>query len=173
MEEKIAGIFAAASVKRLRNMLEHIEVCIGKLDDGQIWNRGNENENSVGNLVLHVCGNARQWVIAGVGGEKDVRDRDSEFSARGGWTRDQLISLLIDTVNSTIRVIESVTPERLAETVDPQTGPVPVLEAIYQVVGHFQQHTGQIIFATKLLTGEDLALVKPPSRQAAQEAGKL
>jgi hypothetical protein len=33
---------------------------------------------------------------------------------------------------------------------------VTVLEAIYHVVEHFSGHTGQIIFATKFLKGEDL-----------------
>ena len=54
--------------------------------------------------------------------------------------------------------LAGVTADRLLDEINPQTGPVSVLEAIYQVVGHFQQHTGQIVFATKILAGEDLGL---------------
>jgi hypothetical protein len=136
MHSEITKLFLGHSTKKLRQMCGHIESCLGRLSDDQIWSRGAAHENSVGNLVLHLCGNARQWIDAGVGGEKDIRDRDREFSTRGGLGRADLIAHLKQTVE--------------------------VLEAIYQVVGHFQQHTGQIIFATKLLAGEDLGFYRPP-----------
>lgn len=161
MESAIADIFLSSSVKRLRQMTGHIDACLGRLSDDQIWARGSTHENAIGNLILHLCGNARQWVISGVGGAKDTRDRDAEFAAKGERTREQLLAHLKQTVDEAVGVIESVTPTRLTETVYPQYQTVPALEAIYQVVGHFHQHTGQIIFATKILSGEDLGLVRP------------
>jgi uncharacterized damage-inducible protein DinB len=149
MDSELARLFLAHSTKKLRQMSGHIEACLAKLSEEQIWGRGAEHENSVGNLILHVCGNARQWIVAGVGGEKDIRERDVEFSTRGGFAAADLLSHLNRTVDQAVGVIEAVTPERLLETITPQSGPVSVLEGIYQVVGHFQQHTGQIIFATK------------------------
>ncbi len=161
MHSEITRLFILHSTKKLRQMCAHIESCLERLTDDQIWSRGAAHENSVGNLVLHVCGNARQWIEAGIGGEKDIRDRDGEFSTRGGLTAADLRSHLKQRVDRAVAVIEGVTAERLLDEINPQTGPVSVLEAIYQVVGHFQQHTGQIIFATKLLTGEDLGLYRP------------
>jgi uncharacterized damage-inducible protein DinB len=161
MHTEITKLFLVHSTKKLRQMCGHIESCLERLTNDQIWSRGAAHENSVGNLVLHLCGNARQWIEAGVGGEKDIRDRDSEFSTRGGWTGANLFSHLKQTVDRAVAVIEGVTAERLLDEINPQTGPVSVLEAIYQVVGHFQQHTGQVIFATKILAGEDLGLYRP------------
>lgn len=161
MHREISKLFLAHSIKKLRQMRAHIESCLERLTDDQIWSRGAAHENSVGNLVLHVCGNARQWIEAGVGGEQDIRERDREFSTRGGWTAADLVSHLKQTVDRAVAVIEGVTAERLLDEINPQTGPVSVLEAIYQVIGHFQQHTGQIIFGTKILTGEDLGLYRP------------
>lgn len=161
MESAIATVFQESSVKRLRQMSAHIEACLGRLSDEQVWSRGGSNENAIGNLILHLCGNARQWIVSGVGGAEDVRDRDAEFAARGDWTREQLLAHLRGTVDDAIAVIEVVKPERLTEIVTPQKHTVPVLEAIYQVVGHFQQHTGQIIFATKIFSGEDLGFFRP------------
>jgi uncharacterized damage-inducible protein DinB len=161
MHNEITKLFILHSTKKLRQMCAHIESCLERLTDDQIWSRGAAHENSVGNLVLHVCGNARQWIEAGIGGEKDVRDRDREFSTRGGLTAVDLLSHLKQRVDRAVAVIEGVTAERLLDEINPQTGPVSVLEAIYQVVGHFQQHTGQVIFATKLLSGEDLGLYRP------------
>jgi uncharacterized damage-inducible protein DinB len=161
MESAIAGIFLASSAKRLRQMAGNIQACLGRLSDDQIWSRGGAHENAIGNLILHLCGNARQWVISGVGGVADVRDRPAEFAAQGDWTKDQLLAHMSGTVNEAVAVIETVKPERLTEIIVPQGYTVPVLEAIYQVVAHFHQHTGQIIFATKLLSGEDLGLFRP------------
>jgi uncharacterized damage-inducible protein DinB len=161
MHSEITKLFVLHSTKKLRQMCAHIESCLERLTDDQIWSRGAAHENSVGNLVLHLCGNARQWIEAGVGGEKDIRERDREFSTRGGWTATDLLSHLKQTVDRSVAVIEGVTAKRLLDEINPQTGPVSVLEAIYQVVGHFQQHSGQIIFATKILTGEDLGLYRP------------
>src|SRR4051794_17998311 len=147
MHSEITKLFVLHSTKKLRQMCAHIESCLERLTDDQIWSRGAAHENSVGNLVLHICGNARQWIEAGIGGEKDIRDRDREFSTRGGLTAVDLLSHLKQTVDRAVAVIEGVTPARLLDEINPQTGPVSVLEAIYQVVGHFQQHTGQVIFA--------------------------
>ena len=52
------------------------------------------------------------------------------------------------------------THARLAERVTIQKYDVTVLEAIFHVVEHFSHHTGQILFATKMLTGEDLGYYK-------------
>ena len=111
--------------------------------------------------MLHLCGNMQQWIGAGFGGEKDIRVREDEFSARGNSDKEALLNLLHKTVNHNLAFIESVTPERLIEQITPQDRTVSILEAIYQVVGHFQQHTGQIMFATKLMTSEDLKIYVP------------
>jgi hypothetical protein len=103
----------------------------------------------------------RQWIVAGVGGEKDIRDRDSEFSATGGFPGGELVARMKATVGEALAVLNNVTAKRLTDQITPQNYEVSVLEAIYQVVGHFQLHTGQIIFATKIYSGEDLGFFRP------------
>lgn len=142
-------------------MSDHIKSCLDRLTDDQIWSRGAPHENSIGNLILHLCGNVRQWIGTGVGGERDVRDRPAEFSATGGFTAAELTGKLRETVAHAIEIIRATSAERLLVRIHPQDRSVSVLEAIYHVVGHFQQHTGQIIFATKILSGEDLGLYRP------------
>lgn len=162
MDSEIARLFIAHSVKTLRQMSGHIESCLPRLTADQIWSRGASHENSIGNLILHVCGNARQWIGAGVGGEHDIRERDSEFSTRGGFSAADLISYLNQTVERAVAILDAVAPERLLDQINPQGYQVSVLDAIYQVAGHFQQHAGQIIFATKIYSGQDLGLYRPP-----------
>jgi uncharacterized damage-inducible protein DinB len=156
MEDALHRLFLDCSVRRLELSLSRIEACLEKLSEEQVWARGSENENAVGNLVLHLSGNVRQWIVSGVGGAPDTRERDGEFSARGGGSVSELKERLRGIVTEAAAVIGAVTPERLAERVVIQKYELSVLEAIYHVVEHFSLHTGQIIFATKLLTASDL-----------------
>ncbi len=161
MESDVSSLFVSTSVKQLQRMLAYIESCLERLTDDQVWSRGAPNENSIGNLIAHLCGNVRQWICAGIGGEPDNRDRDSEFSTTGGLSIAELSARLKQTVADAIKIIEGLSAQRLVLVINPQDGPVSVLEAVYHVVGHFQQHTGQIIFATKILGGQDLGLYRP------------
>ena len=169
MADALDRMFLDYSTKKLRQLAERIETCLGKLTFEQIWARGSEQENAVGNLVLHLCGNVRQWIIAAVGGAPDLRERDAEFAARGGVPAAELVSRLRGTVEEAAAVIESVTAQRLAERTVVQKYDVTVMEAIYHVVEHFSTHTGQIIFITKMLTSEDLGFYRHLRAAAAHE----
>ena len=118
--------------------------------------------------VLHLSGNVRQWIVAGVGGRVDTRQRDAEFAASGGGSGAELAARLKEAVEEAAGVLAELTPERLGERIVVQHYDVAVLEAIYHVVEHFSGHTGQIIFATKMLTGADLGFYRH-LREAAHE----
>jgi hypothetical protein len=99
-EHAIARTFIDhASHFLVRDYLPKIERCLEKLSDEQIWWRANEESNSIGNLILHLCGNARQWIVCGVGSAPDSRDRDSEFEQRDVIPRDRLLTLLRSTLS--------------------------------------------------------------------------
>jgi hypothetical protein len=148
--------FLRVSVAQLEKYLGRIETCIGKLTPEQIWAREGENQNAAGNLVLHLTGNVRQWILSGVGGAPDTRIRDLEFSARGPVPPGALLGDLRSTVQAAIAVIASLSEDTLLERITVQGYDVTKLEAVYHVVEHFAGHAFQIIFLTKLLTGEDL-----------------
>ncbi len=164
MDQTIAADFLNVSCRRLGQMTEYLTTCVGKLTDEQIWRRQGAYENAVGNLVLHLCGNARQWIMHGIGGAPDVRVRAAEFSADGGMSGAELITLFDATMAEAKAVIAAVPAERMVERITPQGRDVSVLEAIYQVVGHVQQHVGQIILVTKQMLETDLDLTMPRPR---------
>jgi uncharacterized damage-inducible protein DinB len=141
---------------KLAQYCGRIETCVDKLTPEQIWTRNSENANAIGNLALHLSGNVRQWILHGVGGEADTRQRDTEFAARGGLDPAELKQRLRSTVDAACAVIRAVPPESLTERRMIQKYDVTVIEAILHVVEHFSGHTAQIIFITKFLTGEDL-----------------
>jgi uncharacterized damage-inducible protein DinB len=160
----VAALFLEYSDNKLEQMEDYLASCLNRLSDEQVWQRGGEHENAVGNIVLHLCGNMRQWIMFGVGRQPDVRVRELEFSTRGGMTRDDLLALFRGTVREARGVLADVSAERLTQTTNPQRGETSVLGAIYQVVGHVQQHVGQIILLTKQMTSADLDLTIPRPR---------
>ena len=115
--------------------------------------------------MLHLCGNVRQWIISGVGGQADIRKRDEEFSRKDGVTTSELRELLESTITEAVSVIQNVQHHRLVEKVSVQGRNPSVLEAIYVVVEHFGEHAGQIMYMTKQMTREDLGYHRHLSAQ--------
>ena len=152
----VASEFLDYSAEKLELYLDRIETCVGKVTPEQVWARQSENENAMGNLILHLDGNIRQWIIGGVGGEVDIRDRNAEFDARGGSLPDQLRARLRATIEQAVAIVRNVPPERLTERIHPQGYDASVLEAIYQVVQHLAGHAFQIMLLTKVHTSQDL-----------------
>lgn len=169
-------IFLQFSITKLCQHAARIHACLDLLDEQQVWRRESEASNSVANLCLHLEGNVRQWIVHGVGGAPDVRQRGAEFAARGGLAKSQLWENLHRTVQQACDVLERLPKESLLTRVRPQNYEVTVLEAIYHVVEHFGQHTGQILAAAKAMTGRDLGFYRhlsgagaPPPPPVGQE----
>jgi len=136
--------------------LPKIERCLEQLTDAQMWFRPNEASNSIGNLVLHLCGNARQWIVSGVGDSPDRRDRDSEFRQRKIIPNVELLELLRTTINEVEQVLADLDSNVILERRTIQGKDVELLEAIFHVTEHFSMHTGQIILLTKMLAQTDM-----------------
>jgi uncharacterized damage-inducible protein DinB len=154
-EEAVAGdaetgaVMIALSRRYLGEYLTKIRLAVSALDDEIIWARPNEASNSIGNLMLHLGGNARQWIVSGVGGAPDIRDRQSEFDQRTPLPATSLTEWLEQTVTEVDRALAALTPADLHTRRTIQANDVSVLEAVYHVVEHFSMHTGQIILLAK------------------------
>ena len=148
--------FARVAVKELSQGCERVEACLGRLTTEQIWFRQNAVENSVGNLVLHVAGNVRQWIVGGVGGAPDARDRDWEFANREQFGAAELAERLRAAVDGALAVLDGLPASTLLERRRIQVYDVTVLHAVIHVLTHFSGHVGQIIWATKHVTATDL-----------------
>jgi len=148
--------------KRLEQHWPRLRSCVEGLSDEQVWWRPNDASNSIGNLVLHLNGNVRQWLVSSFKRSHDLRDRPAEFRER------RLIpaSALLETLGATLKEASD-----LLTTFEIQGYTVTGLHAVYQVVEHFGLHYGQIVYITKLLRGEDLGFYReldatgsPPGR---------
>jgi uncharacterized damage-inducible protein DinB len=127
-----------------------LRAAVEALPADAVWWRPNEQSNSAGNLLAHLAGNVRQWIISGVGGAPSTRDRAAEFDARSGPAAAELLVSLERTLEEADAVIAKLSAADLATTRSIQGRDVTVLDAIYHVVEHFSLHLGQIILITKL-----------------------
>ena len=127
-----------------------IRLAVEAVDETVIWKRANEESNSIGNLLLHLAGNVREWIVSGVGGAVSTRNRASEFAARDGLMKSELLSQLTASVLDADRVLASVSDSDLEKEVTIQGRETTILAAVYHVVEHFSMHTGQIIMLAKM-----------------------
>jgi uncharacterized damage-inducible protein DinB len=153
-----AAPLGAAVIDEARRRLVHgfpdqVRACLDRLDDGQLWWRPHADSNAVGNLVLHVCGSSRHFLGRVVGGTGYERDRKAEFAQRGPIARAELLRVLDETVAETDGILGALDPGRLLEGREvPRDSPQSVLALVLRTSHHWAVHTGQIVYATKLLT---------------------
>lgn len=133
-----------------------IRIALEALPEEDVWWRPNEVSNSVGNLLLHLAGNIRQWVVHGLGGVPDRRRRRDEFDRGDGMSRGEAFAELMASVTEADQVLARLDPETLLHPRTIQGMETKGLRAVYHVVEHFSMHTGQILFLVKLRTGTDL-----------------
>jgi len=151
--------FVAEARRYLRSAyIEKIERCLEALTDEDVWWRPNEESNSIGNLLMHLNGSTRMWIVSGVGGATDLRERQQEFDERALIASAELIANLRATLEETDKVLASVEGKMLLERRQVRDSNVTVLEAIFHAVEHFSMHAGQIIMLAKMRAKRDLRL---------------
>ncbi|HEY6447502.1 MAG TPA: DUF1572 family protein [Acidobacteriaceae bacterium] len=148
-----------------------LHACVESLNDEQIWWRPNPSSNSVGNLVLHLNGNMRQWLVDSFNRHPDHRDRPAEFAAQGEFTGAALIEKLGATVAAGLDVLGRLTESELSAPYEIQGYHVTGLEAVYQVIEHFGLHYGQIAYITKMLRDQDLGFYRELNRTGRTDSG--
>jgi hypothetical protein len=152
--DELAAAVGAAAANELTSALARIRHCLGQLTDEQVWWRPRPGLNSVGNLVLHLCGNLRQWVVVGLGGGTDSRDRPAEFAERGPIPKAELLRRLEAVVDEARAVLARQTAGRLLEARRVQGFDVTGLAAVFDSVPHFRGHTQEIVGLTRLQLGD-------------------
>ncbi len=155
-QEVVRAFLAHARQLLTQEYLGKIDRCLEQLSDEQVWWRPNQECNSIGNLLLHLAGNVRQWIVCGLGRAPDQRQRQEEFDERSMISHRELLARLKSTLAEAEQVLTQFDAKQILERRTIQGMDVTALEAIFHVTEHFSMHTGQIILLTKLLTRKDL-----------------
>lgn len=129
--------------------------CLSLIDESQLWNSPQGNIASIGSLVLHLSGNARQWILSGLGDQPDNRNREDEFLIHRNIRKADFIFLLENLKVQLKHCLQELPPERLNKLHEIQGFKVSGFSVIVHVIEHFSYHTGQITTLTKLHTNAD------------------
>jgi hypothetical protein len=143
-----------AAIDELDDAVEKIAHCLGQLTSEQVWWRPSPSMNSIANLILHLCGNVRQWITAGVGGAKDVRNRPLEFSEQGPIETDELLRRLKVTVAEAKSAIANASTADLVDRRQIQGFEVTGIGAVIYSVAHFRGHVQEIVHLTRSQLGD-------------------
>lgn len=152
--------FLEQSAYRIGLNYPRIKTCIDLLSDTELWQRPNASSNSIGNLVLHLCGNMTQYIISALGKNEDKRDRDSEFSAKEGYSAGELLEKMKEVNDSCVEIINGLNEEQLLTNYEVQGYTMSGIAIIIHVTEHYSYHTGQIVFLTKSLKDTDTGFYK-------------
>ena len=148
--------FISQAVFRLNENTARVEKCLKEFSEKEVWLKPNKSTNSVGNLILHICGNITQYIISSLGNEEDARNRDLEFKTSGGYNKSELLSKLNSTIQQAVKIIKSQREDDLLSVRSVQAYKLSGIGIIIHVVEHYSYHTGQIALWTKILRDKDL-----------------
>ena len=129
---------------------KRIEICLQFIDEHDVWQSPNKNIPSIGNIILHLCGNVRQWLLAGLDSQKDIRNRPKEFNQTSSLKKDELLELMYELKEDVTFFTKKMKDELLNENFTIQDFSVTGYSAVSHVIEHFSYHTGQITILTKL-----------------------
>jgi len=164
-DPNMTALFLEFSRKKLLEQYwPRLRACVESLTDEQIWWRPNEASNSIGNLLLHLNGNVRQWLVGSFNRQEDGRNRSAEFAAEGGLSASELLERLGATMQQASVVLARLTEADLLAPYEIQGYHMHGLDAVYQVVEHFALHYGQIVYIVKTLDGQDLGFNRELSK---------
>ena len=138
----------------LDEALRIIAHCVNQLNDDQTWWRPFESMNSIANLLLHLAGNVRQWIVSGVGGAADVRRRQEEFDLRDMSPRSNLLTTLTTALTDAKAAIAATSAEELLRHRIVQGNEVTGIQAIFHATAHFRGHTQEIVHMTRCQLGD-------------------
>ncbi|MDG2383903.1 MAG: DUF1572 family protein [Pirellulaceae bacterium] len=164
-ESSLQFSLTQAANSELCEAMRRIRNCVSQLNEEQLWWRCDDSMNSIANLLLHLSGNVRQWIIAGVGCELDLRKRQAEFDARGSESGTDLMKQIDDTVARACEILSQVSEDDLVRVRTIQDFQVSGSRAILHSVAHFQGHTQEIVHITRRLLGEQYEFYFVPNER--------
>ncbi len=154
--QTLSSEFIEQSILRMQENIPRIDKCFSELSEKEAWQKPNDASNSIGNLILHLCGNITQYIISSLGGNADHRERDLEFSTKDGLSKAQLFEKITKVVNQSVLIMSEIPESELMRKRKVQAFDLSGIGIIIHVVEHFSYHTGQIAFLTKQLINKDL-----------------
>lgn len=145
---------------RLDESTRMLKKCLPLWKEEEIWIKPNEVANSIGNLILHICGNMTQYIIASLGENRDTRNRKEEFRIQQGPEISALVKKLEGTVAKAKAILRASSKEDLLKYRKVQGFSFSGIGVVLHAVEHYSYHTGQIAIWTKMIKNKDLGFYR-------------
>lgn len=155
-EDKLAEELVKNALHRMDESTRMILKSLNDISEEEFWKKPNESLNSIGNLILHLCGNITQYIISSLGEIEDLRNRDIEFSVVNTADKKEVLNQLVHTVDTAKRVIFDTSVSQFLKVRSVQGFTFSGVGVIIHAVEHYSYHTGQIAFWVKQLKNKDL-----------------
>lgn len=157
MEKLIQEIQNEFVLRIIEEGIPRMIKCVDILSEEEIWFSPNEEIPSIGNLILHLNGNVRQWFLDGFCEISYTRIREKEFSSRKTHKKEELLSkiskLSLDIELNIYKInYNSLVSQKTIQKHFSPSG----YGIINHVTEHFSYHVGQIATLTKLIKNADL-----------------
>ncbi len=150
--------FKDQAIFRFQEKKTHIAKCFQQLTEQDMWSRPNASSNSVGNIILHLCGNISQYILASLAQQPDVRERDLEFSTEGGLSKAELLHKISTTIDEACAAVSACSDTDLLHKRQVQGFTFSGIGIILHAVEHLSYHTGQIAYLVKLRNDKQIGL---------------
>lgn len=125
--------------------------CLSMISEEELWFTPNKNTPSMGSLILHLCGNCKEWVLSGIGNEPNNRDRDKEFEKHPNIKKSDLVFVMENLKVKMTEVVETIDDDELNKFVRIRDWNESIFSVLIHVIEHFAYHTGQITTLSKLI----------------------
>ena len=132
------------------------EKAMAQITDEALFHMPDEKSNSISVIVKHLHGNMlSRWTdFLTTDGEKEWRDRDSEFEETIE-TRDEVMKQWSEGWACVFSALNTLHPEDFDKTVYIRNMGQTVLEAIMRQMAHYAYHIGQIVYLARLFNEGD------------------
>ena len=160
LEDIHIALIKEVKLRLFEESVPRLKKCMDELSEEEVWQRPNEHSNSMGNLVLHLCGNVRQWILHGIGGQENNRQRQTEFDERGPVPKEKLLKDLDELMLEVDRTLSEMDPKQLFSSATIQGIDTSGLSILVHVTEHFSYHVGQMTYYVKALKDIDMGYYK-------------
>jgi len=157
--------FARLSIDLLDQSMNKIRHCENQLGENQIWWRPDPAMNSIGNLLMHLAGNLRQWGVDPFTLASSRRDRESEFQSDVRCPINELLASLSTVVEEAKEQWRHLAVGQLRKKVEIQGFEVTHMHAIVHASSHFVGHAHQIVTLTRLQLGANYKFHWTPNEE--------
>ncbi|HQZ98327.1 MAG TPA: DUF1572 family protein [Pyrinomonadaceae bacterium] len=157
------------AIQSFANYKKLAERAIEQVSDEDFFALIDPEANSIALIVKHIAGNLRsRWTdFLTTDGEKDFRDRDSEFELTGD-SRESLMAFWESGWKVLFDNIEPLTVEDFSRKVTIRGEPHSICEALNRQMTHYAYHIGQIVFLAKHFRSSEWRTLSVPKNRSSE-----